>query len=169
MAGTDLTRIEGKSPEETPAPERVDPGTAPASPASLLLRLQSLQEMQAALQVEDLPDEILRVGVAASVEILGADCGIALLEELGSSPEIRCGWGEGPRLPRHHIEILSPSLQRGPGAAGQGGPPPPTGGGWRWRAPPGTWGSEAAAPWPSRRWPPPPRRRSISTVRSRRR
>ncbi|HEX9426713.1 MAG TPA: hypothetical protein VGA64_02930, partial [Candidatus Polarisedimenticolia bacterium] len=111
MAGTDLTRIEGKSPEETPAPERVDPGTAPASPASLLLRLQSLQEMQAALQVEDLPDEILRVGVAASVEILGADCGIALLEELGSSPEIRCGWGEGHRLARHEIEILSRSLE----------------------------------------------------------
>lgn len=90
-------------------------GSPRASP-SLLARLQSLQEMQAALQIEEREEEILRVGVTASVEILGADCGIAVLDPgRGSAasagmPALRCGSSEGRSLARHEIEILCRGL-----------------------------------------------------------
>ncbi len=111
MAGTDLSRIEETTREAEPASARAEPPTPPPASGGLPIRLESLQEMQAALQVEDVPEEILRAGVVAAVEILGADRGIALLEALAGSPEIRCGWGEGHRLARHEVEILSRSLE----------------------------------------------------------
>ncbi len=98
--------------DSAPSPVRSD-----AAGTTLLARLQSLQEMQAALLIEEREEEILRVGVTATVEILGADCGVAVLETAGApgsaSPPtgLRCGWSEGRRLARHEIEILYRSLQ----------------------------------------------------------
>ena len=83
----------------------------------LLARLQSLQEMQSALQIEEREEEILRVGVTATVEILGADCGLAVLEP-GQAPSapagppgLRCGSSEGRSLARHEIEIFCRGLE----------------------------------------------------------
>ena len=83
----------------------------------LFARLQSLQEMQSALQIEEREEEILRVGVTATVEILGADCGIAILEPgqepaaPAGPPGLRCGSSEGRSLARHEIEIFCRGLE----------------------------------------------------------
>jgi signal transduction histidine kinase/CheY-like chemotaxis protein/putative methionine-R-sulfoxide reductase with GAF domain len=89
------------------------PAVSPAD-GFLLSRLQSLQELQAALLVEEREEEILNVGIAATVEILGADLGVAVLDEANGEPDggngprtLRSGWGEGRRLARHEIEVLT--------------------------------------------------------------
>jgi signal transduction histidine kinase/GAF domain-containing protein/ActR/RegA family two-component response regulator len=91
----------------------------PVAPADgfLLSRLQSLQEMQAALLVEEREEEILNVGIAATVEILGADLGVALLDDGADDPAgangsraLRSGWSEGRPLARHEIEVLMRGL-----------------------------------------------------------
>ncbi|MCZ6695275.1 MAG: GAF domain-containing protein, partial [Acidobacteria bacterium] len=83
--------------------------------ADLLAHLESLHELQSALSQEERDDEILRIGTAAAVEILGADCGVAIVRSDTGGAPLRFGWREGAPLAQHEIEILirnlNPALQ----------------------------------------------------------
>jgi signal transduction histidine kinase/ActR/RegA family two-component response regulator len=80
--------------------------------AVLLSHLQSLRELQAILSQEGRDEGILREGTAGTVEIVGADCAITLIEPTGSFPALRYGWNQGRHMAAHEIEILSRRLEQ---------------------------------------------------------
>ncbi|MEE9291902.1 MAG: GAF domain-containing protein, partial [Acidobacteriota bacterium] len=91
------------------------PDRASGDRADLLVHLESLHELQIALSQEERDDEILRIGTAAAVEILGADCGLAIVRSDDGAATLRFGWREGAQLAKHEVEILirnlNPALQ----------------------------------------------------------
>jgi signal transduction histidine kinase/ActR/RegA family two-component response regulator len=91
------------------APEDGKPA-AGGTGSSLLAHLHSLQDLQLALAHEGREEEILRVGTSSAVEIIGADCGVAIIDPAGGFAGLRYGWSEGRTLAQHDIEILSRSL-----------------------------------------------------------
>ncbi|HEU4402028.1 MAG TPA: GAF domain-containing protein [Candidatus Polarisedimenticolia bacterium] len=109
----------GASPAgSTPAPAgafAAAPATAPVverSPASsVLVHLHSLQELHLALAHETREPELLRLGCEGAVEMIGADCGIALLDPSEGYAGLRYGWSEGRRLAQHEIEVFSRRLE----------------------------------------------------------
>ncbi|MBI4169755.1 MAG: GAF domain-containing protein [Acidobacteria bacterium] len=73
--------------------------------------LQSLRELQVILSQEGSDMGILREGTAGTVEIVGADCAMALIEPSGAFPALRFGWSEGHHMAPHEIEIISRRLE----------------------------------------------------------
>ncbi len=79
--------------------------------SSLLAHLQSLQELQIILSQDGSDEGILRDGAVGTVEIVGADCAIALLDPSGNSPAIRFGWSEGRHMAAHEVEVVARQLE----------------------------------------------------------
>jgi signal transduction histidine kinase/ActR/RegA family two-component response regulator len=95
-------RTAGSEPSQGPSPE---------SGTSLLAHLQSLKELQIILSQDGSDEGILRDGTVGTVEIVGADCAIALLDTSGASPAMRFGWNEGRHMAAHEIEIVSRQME----------------------------------------------------------
>jgi signal transduction histidine kinase len=79
--------------------------------ASFLAHLDSLKEIQHTLALEGREEGILREGTTGIVEIVGADCAIAVIDPLNGSSGLRFGWLEGRHMATHEIEVIHRSLQ----------------------------------------------------------
>ncbi|MFQ5877956.1 MAG: GAF domain-containing protein [Acidobacteriota bacterium] len=106
----ETTAERGASADPRPAPPEAGRTGADSAGHALLVHLESIQELQTALSQEERDDEILRVGTTAAVEILGVDCGIALVHGADGGAPMRFGWAEGCELAQHEIGILSRNL-----------------------------------------------------------
>jgi signal transduction histidine kinase/ActR/RegA family two-component response regulator/putative methionine-R-sulfoxide reductase with GAF domain len=80
-------------------------GTRDTGPA-FLAHLQSLQELQVTLSLEGSDTGILREGTTGTVEIVGADCVVALVDPFANGPEMRFGWSEGRPMAPHEMEVF---------------------------------------------------------------
>ncbi len=103
-----LTTPEGApgDPGERGTASRPDPGTG------FLSHLQSLQELQVTLSLEGRDSGILREGTTGTVEIVGADCVVALVDAFANGPEMRFGWSEGRPMAPHEIEVLARRMEQ---------------------------------------------------------
>src|SRR5262245_12704968 len=93
--------------EATPRP--LQPPREPANP--FLAHLQSLRELQITLSQEGRAEAILSEGTAGTVEIVGADCAIAVVEPSNGLPPLRFGWIEGRQMAQHELAILLRRLE----------------------------------------------------------
>jgi signal transduction histidine kinase/ActR/RegA family two-component response regulator len=84
-----------------------------ADPAAsfILAHLDSLKEIQNTLALEGRDDGILREGTTGIVEIVGADCAIAVIDAANGFPGMRFGWSEGRHMATHEIEVIYRRLQ----------------------------------------------------------
>src|SRR3989449_9229478 len=57
-----------------------------------LAHLQSLRELQITLSQEGRAEAILSDGTTGTVEIVGADCAVAVVEPSNGLPPLRFGW-----------------------------------------------------------------------------
>src|SRR3989442_2740665 len=127
--------------EETPAPTRAGEPREPAPPAvtlsggsaappgiggehgpgaprsgreasgAFLSHLQSLRELQITLSQEGRPEAILIEGTTGTVEIVGADCAVAVVEPSNGLLPLRFGWIEGRHMAQHEIAVVSRRLE----------------------------------------------------------
>src|SRR5262245_19275599 len=119
------TMIEGDS-AHTPGPGQDDrdepggpPSRAPASSAAgrrevvnpFLSHLQSLRELQITLSQEGRAESILSDGTTGTVEIVGADCAVALVEPSNGLPPLRFGWIEGRHMAQHELGMALRRLE----------------------------------------------------------
>src|SRR2546425_6631963 len=132
--------VDGSRGEEPPAPAGVGELRAPPPPAvtlsggsaappapiderapltqpsrrepsgAFLSHLQSLRELQITLSQEGRPEAILIEGTTGTVEIVGADCAVALVEPSNGLPTLRFGWIEGRHMAQHEIAVVSRRL-----------------------------------------------------------
>ena len=87
------------------------PAPAPAPVANpFLSHLQSLRELQITLSQEGRAEAILGEGTTGTVEIVGADCVVALIEPSNGLPPLRFGWIEGRQMAQHEINMLARRL-----------------------------------------------------------
>jgi signal transduction histidine kinase len=82
-----------------------------ATPASFLAHLDSLKEIMNTLALEGREEGILREGTTGIVEIVGADCAIAVIDPMNGSTGLRFGWLEGRHMAAHEIEVVHRSLR----------------------------------------------------------
>ncbi|MEK7861886.1 MAG: GAF domain-containing protein, partial [Chloroflexota bacterium] len=75
-----------------------------------LSHLQSLRELQITLSQEGRAEAILSEGTTGTVEIVGADCAIAVVEPSNGLPPLRFGWIEGRLMAQHEIAVISRRL-----------------------------------------------------------
>src|SRR6267143_4228383 len=86
------------------------PGARREPSGAFLSHLQSLRELQITLSQEGRPEAILSEGTTGTVEIVGADCAVALVEPSNGLPPLRFGWLEGRHMAQHEIAIVSRRL-----------------------------------------------------------
>ncbi|MGH9797297.1 MAG: ATP-binding protein, partial [Candidatus Polarisedimenticolia bacterium] len=84
---------------------------ADTAAAFILAHLDSLKEIQNTLALEGRDDGILREGTTGIVEIVGADCSIAVIDAANGFPGMRFGWSEGRHMATHEIEVIYRRLQ----------------------------------------------------------
>jgi signal transduction histidine kinase/GAF domain-containing protein/ActR/RegA family two-component response regulator len=112
MADTDPAAISpsGATEAESAASSAVPSSVAPPRFPSLLPHLEALMELQVSLSQEERVEEIVHIGTTAAVEILGADCGVALVDAGNGHPPVRHGSARGCRLKQHEVGILARHL-----------------------------------------------------------
>src|SRR6059036_2888830 len=76
----------------------------PANP--FLSHLQSLRELQITLSQEGRAESILSEGSTGTVEIVGADCVVAVVEPSNGLPPLRFGWIEGRHMAPHEVGMV---------------------------------------------------------------
>ncbi len=96
--------------ESDPASSR-EPRPADGTANPFLAHLQSLRELQITLSQEGRAEAILSEGTTGTVEIVGADCAIAVIEPSSGIPALRFGWIEGRLMAQHEIAVLSRRLE----------------------------------------------------------
>src|SRR6266850_1159596 len=101
QAGPALPRPPGSDSE--PRPREV------ANP--FLAHLQSLRELQITLSQEGRAESILGEGTTGTVEIVGADCAVAIVEPSNGLPPLRFGWLEGRQMAQHEILMVCRRLE----------------------------------------------------------
>ena len=79
------------------------PGQRPSG--AFLSHLQSLRELQITLSQEGRPEAILVEGTTGTVEIVGADSAVALVEPSNGQSPLRFGWIEGRHMAQHEIAV----------------------------------------------------------------
>jgi signal transduction histidine kinase len=103
--------------ETTPA-ARPDPSTgeetthAEQAKATVLDHLRAIHELQSTLVVEQRKDAVLRAGTLAVIELVGLECGVALIDSSPGRDAIRFGQREGRGMAQHEIEVLARSLDK---------------------------------------------------------
>src|SRR6266568_144629 len=97
----------GPRGEEAPVTQRS--GREPSG--AFLSHLQSLRELQITLSQEGRPEAILIEGTTGTVEIVGADCAVSLVEPSNGLPPLRFGWIEGRHMAQHEIAVVSRRLE----------------------------------------------------------
>ncbi|HEV8701096.1 MAG TPA: response regulator [Candidatus Polarisedimenticolia bacterium] len=95
----------GEGVPRPPAPPARDPANA------FLAHLQSLRELQITLSQEGRAEAILSEGTTGTVEIVGADCAIAIVEPSSGIPPLRFGWIEGRLMAQHELSVLTRRLE----------------------------------------------------------
>src|SRR2546425_8727779 len=71
-----------------------------------LAHLQSLRELQITLSQEGRAEAILSDGTTGTVEIVGADCAVAVVEPSNGLPPLRFGWIEGRHMAQHELGMV---------------------------------------------------------------
>src|SRR5207247_1789233 len=71
-----------------------------------LAHLQSLRELQITLSQEGRAEAILSDGTTGTVEIVGADCAVAVVEPSNGLPPLRFGWIEGRHMAPHEVGMV---------------------------------------------------------------
>ena len=107
-----VTLSGGSAAPPVPVDERV-PLTQPSRrepSGAFLSHLQSLRELQITLSQEGRPEAILIEGTTGTVEIVGADCAVALVEPSNGMAPLRFGWIEGRHMAQHEIAVVSRRL-----------------------------------------------------------
>src|SRR3989441_6614781 len=100
----------GESGASTPARSPAAPvraaagGREAANP--FLSHLQSLRELQITLSQEGRAESILSDGTTGTVEIVGADCAVAVVEPSNGLPPLRFGWIEGRHMAPHELGMV---------------------------------------------------------------
>src|SRR5881397_3756912 len=100
--------------DEPGAPDPGGPSPAPGSAAAgdrevvspILSHLQSLRELQITLSQEGRAESILSEGTTGTVEIVGADCAVAVVEPSNGLPPLRFGWIEGRHMAQHELGMV---------------------------------------------------------------
>ena len=86
---------------------------APAENRSTVLdHLRAIHELQSTLAIEQREEEVLRAGTLAVIELLGLECGVALIDPTPGRDAIRFGQREGRGMAQHEIEVLARSLDQ---------------------------------------------------------
>ncbi len=80
-------------------------------PNPFLAHLQSLRELQITLSQEGRAESILGEGTTGTVEIVGADCAVAVVEPSNGQPTLRFGWLEGRPMAQHEIAMVLRRLE----------------------------------------------------------
>ncbi len=107
-----VTLSGGSAAPPAPIDERA-PLTQPSRrepSGAFLSHLQSLRELQITLSQEGRPEAILIEGTTGTVEIVGADCAVALVEPSNGLAPLRFGWIEGRHMAQHEIAVVSRRL-----------------------------------------------------------
>src|SRR6266581_232887 len=100
-----------------PVPTTAEPAPAPAGMNGsdavnpFLSHLQSLRELQITLSQEGRAESILSEGTTGTVEIVGADCAVAVVEPSNGQPTLRFGWLEGRPMAQHEIAMVLRRLE----------------------------------------------------------
>jgi signal transduction histidine kinase/ActR/RegA family two-component response regulator len=105
MSETDPFTSPASDNREVDAPETGAPAPGPVS-NPFLSHLQSLRELQITLSQEGRPEAILGEGTTGTVEIVGADCAVAVIEPSNGLPPLRFGWIEGRQMAQHEIGMV---------------------------------------------------------------
>src|SRR6266571_5019326 len=110
----------GHAADQAGAPELAHPpGSSSGSTAQhardvanpFLSHLQSLRELQITLSQEGRAESILGEGTAGTVEIVGADCAVAVVEPSNGQRALRFGWLEGRPMAQHEIGMVLRRLE----------------------------------------------------------
>ncbi len=80
--------------------------------ATVLDHLRAIHELQSTLAAEQRQDEVLRAGTLAVIELLGLECGVALIDPTPGRDAIRFGQRGGRDMAQHEIEVLARSLDK---------------------------------------------------------
>src|SRR5882762_5572981 len=108
---------DGRGDSGASAPPRALATTAPAAAAGreaanpFLSHLQSLRELLITLSQEGRAESILSGGTTGTVEIVGADCAVAIVEPSNGLPPLRFGWLEGRQMAQHEILMVCRRLE----------------------------------------------------------
>src|SRR2546426_9385514 len=98
----------GDNSTPTRSPAAPVPGAAVGREAAnpFLAHLQSLRELQITLSQEGRAEAILSDGTTGTVEIVGADCAVAVVEPSNGLPPLRFGWIEGRHMAPHEVGMV---------------------------------------------------------------
>ena len=80
--------------------------------ATVLDHLRAIHELQSTLVVEQRKDALLRAGTLAVIELVGLECGVALIDSSPGRDAIRFGQRGGRGMAQHEIEILARNLDK---------------------------------------------------------
>src|SRR5882762_2439089 len=103
---------DGRGDSGASAPPRALATTAPAAAAGreaanpFLSHLQSLRELLITLSQEGRAESILSGGTTGTVEVVGADCAVAIVEPSNGLPPLRFGWIEGRHMAQHELGMI---------------------------------------------------------------
>jgi signal transduction histidine kinase len=106
-----MSAIDPAVTPDTAGPDPRPAGTAAAGANGaaanpFLSHLQSLRELQITLSQEGRAESILNEGTTGTVEIVGADCAIAVVEPSNGQGPLRFGWIEGRQMAQHEIAVV---------------------------------------------------------------
>ncbi len=101
-AGGDRSEGEARAPAGVNGRDAVHP---------FLSHLQSLRELQVTLSQEGRAESILSEGTTGTVEIVGADCAVAVVEPSNGLPPLRFGWIEGRHMAQHELGMVLRRLE----------------------------------------------------------
>src|SRR5213594_1114078 len=121
--GTDSSIMNETDSKSAPGPAKDNrgdnstPARSPAVPVApapvvreaanpFLAHLQSLRELQITLSQEGRAESILSEGTTGTVEIVGADCAVAVVEPSNGLPPLRFGWIEGRHMAQHELGMV---------------------------------------------------------------
>src|SRR3989442_1286457 len=117
MSETDSPSAPGSAKDDSGDSGASTPARSPAAPVPaapggreganpFLAHLQSLRELQITLSQEGRAESILSDGTTGTVEIVGADCAVAVVEPSNGLPPLRFGWIEGRHMAPHELGMV---------------------------------------------------------------
>ncbi len=104
-----MSNLQPAAPDSPATPES---GASPDGGSTILQHLKAVHELQSTLAVEQREENVLQAGTTAVIELVGLDCGVALVDPSGGHEALRFGLHRGRRMAQHEIEVLARTLDK---------------------------------------------------------
>ena len=111
-SSTSSSRDETAREIQPPLPGPEPPASAQQAKGTVFDHLRAIHELQSTLVVEQRREAVLRAGTLAVIELVGLECGVALIDAASGRDPIRFGQRGGRDMAQHEIEVLARSLDR---------------------------------------------------------